>query len=126
MNEAEIYGSIPPMLCRPLCGECCGLVPWSKAEWARVADRAPARLTLHDVDGSIVPQDRGSMNCPFLSAEAACTVYNDRPFMCRLFGTAPLPRLVCPYGCKPETPLTREKATHLTTLHIRAARHADK
>ena len=33
-----------------------------------------------------------------------CQVYNERPLICRLFGTTP--RLACPNGCGPEQPIS--------------------
>jgi Fe-S-cluster containining protein len=39
------------------------------------------------------------LNCPHLG-ERGCEVYDDRPLICRLFGTTP--RLACPNGHRPE------------------------
>jgi len=38
-------------------------------------------------------------NCPHL-ADNGCTVYDERPLVCRLFGTTA--RLLCPHGRHPE------------------------
>lgn len=38
------------------------------------------------------------LNCVHLG-DKGCQVYEQRPLICRLFGTTP--RLACPNGCKP-------------------------
>ena len=91
-----IYRQIPALRCVAGCGDCCGIVPWSAEEWARVADRAPDGVELQDFAGCVIPTLPGSSVCPFF--KGGCTVYDDRPFMCRLFGTAPDARLTCPHG----------------------------
>ena len=121
MTYDEILAAIPPMTCNPGCGDCCGLVPWSPREWARVAARAPEGVILHDMDGALVPQTLTSVTCPFF--DDGCTVYADRPFLCRLFGTAPANRLLaCPHKCRPAVPLSRSRADWLTMLYAREER----
>jgi len=39
-----------------------------------------------------------ALSCPYLGANG-CEVYDERPLICRLFGTTP--RLPCPNGRKP-------------------------
>jgi Fe-S-cluster containining protein len=114
-----IYRQIPAFGCRPGCGDCCGLVPWSREEWARVADRAPAGVTLEAYDAdTVIPMRGASTTCPFFSG--GCTVYEDRPFMCRLFGTVRDARLTCPHGCRPDPLLSKQKADWLTMKYLRA------
>jgi len=38
------------------------------------------------------------LNCPYLGKHG-CEVYNERPLICRLFGTTP--RMLCPNGMRP-------------------------
>ncbi|WP_233702101.1 YkgJ family cysteine cluster protein [Iodobacter ciconiae] len=40
-----------------------------------------------------------NLSCPHL-ADKGCTVYLERPLICRLFGTTPA--LACPHGKQPE------------------------
>ena len=40
-----------------------------------------------------------NLSCPHLG-EKGCTVYLERPLICRLFGTTP--KLACPRGKRPE------------------------
>lgn len=42
---------------------------------------------------------QAELNCVHLG-DNGCQVYDERPLICRLFGTTP--RLACPNGCKPD------------------------
>ena len=44
-------------------------------------------------------QALAALSCPHLG-ENGCQVYEERPLICRLFGTTP--RLACPNGRRPE------------------------
>jgi len=98
---ADLYASIPTFTCIPGCTDCCGPVPFSKTEWARV----PVKKTATCLD------------CPY--AEHGCTIYDQRPFMCRLFGAVDDPMLRCPHGCRPFKPLTQAQGNALTEEYIR-------
>ena len=49
--------------------------------------------SLHEHEAALA-----ELNCPHLG-DQCCQVYNERPVICRLFGTTP--RLACPNGCRP-------------------------
>lgn len=101
------------MTCRRGCSDCCGPVPWSPAEWARVERDLPAAAQVRDIgDGWRVAFNPLTRKCPFAGA-AGCAVYDRRPFLCRLFGTARDPLLACPRDCGPERPLTAAAAARL-------------
>lgn len=108
-----LYRELPAMACRPGCSDCCGPVPWSPAEWARVADE-PAALTARRVpmDNATVAAAPDQLKCPFATAEG-CSVYDRRPFICRLFGTAKDVRLTCPHGCGPRKKISAERAASM-------------
>ena len=40
-----------------------------------------------------------NLSCPHLENKG-CSVYDDRPIICRLFGTTP--KLLCPHGRRPD------------------------
>lgn len=42
-----------------------------------------------------------TMNCPYLTKEKLCGIYENRPLLCRLWGLVDEPRMRCPHGCKP-------------------------
>jgi uncharacterized protein len=100
MNDSAklraLYAEIPAMTCKPGCTDCCGPVPFAKAEWDAIKDKREA----------------SSIDCPY-SLTGRCDIYTDRPFLCRLFGTADDPHLTCPHGCQPVKRLTQQQAAFL-------------
>ncbi|WP_245589227.1 zinc/iron-chelating domain-containing protein [Chitinimonas koreensis] len=60
-----------------------------------------------------------SWSCPYLGKDG-CTVYPDRPLICRLFGTTP--RLRCPNGCAPEAPVASALEADIEAF-MRRVRH---
>jgi Fe-S-cluster containining protein len=80
---------IPSFACESGCHDCCGPVTTSSYEMANLpvkSDKAHA-IALND------------LSCPHLDKNG-CTVYLERPLICRLFGTTP--KLACPRGKRPE------------------------
>jgi Fe-S-cluster containining protein len=80
---------IPEFACIPGCHDCCGPVLASTDELARLP-RKDAQQRQHALE---------QWNCVHLGQQG-CTVYEQRPLVCRLFGTTP--RLACPHGRRPE------------------------
>lgn len=80
---------IPDFECIPGCHDCCGPVTTSSVEMARLPVKSEAEHAAALAE----------LNCPHLG-ERGCTVYAERPLICRLFGTTP--RLPCPHGRRPE------------------------
>lgn len=88
-----LYAQIPDAGCKGLCQEFCGPVVMSSEEWQRIKERA----------GNVRAV---SLQCPLLSPEGKCTVYEVRPMICRLWGS--VESLRCPHGCKPAAYLSKE------------------
>ncbi|GGC68109.1 YkgJ family cysteine cluster protein [Undibacterium terreum] len=80
---------IPSFACVPGCHDCCGPVTTSTLEMARLPVKTDAE---HDAA-------LAELSCPHLGPQG-CQVYDERPLICRLFGTTP--RLLCPRGQRPE------------------------
>jgi hypothetical protein len=80
---------IPSFECTPGCHDCCGPVTASSEEVAQLPIKTDAE---HD-------EALAELNCVYLGANG-CTVYHDRPLICRLFGTTP--NMPCPNKQKPE------------------------
>ena len=80
---------IPSFACTPGCHDCCGPVTTSSEEMARLPEK------------NEVEHERAlaELSCPYLG-ENGCTVYEERPLICRLFGTTA--KLACPNGQGPE------------------------
>jgi len=101
MSLEDIYQQIPSMTCKQGCADCCGPVPFTDEEWEKVKDR-PKRK-----------QDE-NLKCQFL-IDSKCSIYADRPFMCRLFGTTKdIKILECPHDYKPFFPIPKKRANELT------------
>ena len=82
---------IPGFACEPGCHDCCGPVTASSEEMSRLPVKSVAA---HDAA-------LAEWNCVHLGPQG-CEVYDERPLICRLFGTtASLP---CPRGRGPATP----------------------
>ena len=79
---------IPSFECTPGCHDCCGPVTASSEEVARL----PVKSDIQH-EAALV-----EYNCPYLGVNG-CEVYDERPLICRLFGTTP--HLPCPNGKRP-------------------------
>lgn len=84
----SLRGQIPAFDCVPGCHDCCGPVTASSEEMARLP-----RKTAAEQDAALARFD-----CVHLGPQG-CTVYDQRPLICRLFGTTP--SLPCPNGRRP-------------------------
>ncbi|HSW12084.1 MAG TPA: YkgJ family cysteine cluster protein [Solimonas sp.] len=85
----DLRRKIPSFQCVPGCHDCCGPVTASSIEMARLPVKGKA---VHDAA-------LADLSCPHLGAQG-CEVYDERPLICRLFGTTP--SLPCPNGRGPE------------------------
>jgi len=100
-----LYREIPAFECVDGCTACCGPVPFSEIEAERVG--------LERIEGST------DLACPFVR-DGRCSIYKDRPFMCRLFGTAPqVPQLHCPKGGTCEKPMSERRAGALLNRYLK-------
>lgn len=106
----QLYRKIPDMKCEQACVGCCGTVPMSDWEADRLGLTSPFTPT----------DDQGV--CTF-STPDGCSVYDKRPLMCRLFGTAEHKQLTCPKGMKPDKPLTSGQADTLRNKYITVVSH---
>jgi len=104
MTIQDIYPQIPSMKCKEGCADCCGPVPFNDEEWEKVKDR-PKRKD-------------NSLKCQFL-INNKCSIYEDRPFLCRLFATTrDVKELECPHSCKPLFPLPAQLSEDLTFKYM--------
>ena len=119
-----LYREVPAVEgCKPACGKCCGPVPWSPAEIERVASRIPPGTERFPApggpEGFILLANISTGSCAFLSAERACTVYDARPLMCRMFGAVDAPNMRCPFGAKARAPLNHGQGRALVARYRR-------
>lgn len=112
----RLYAAIPEMDCLPGCTACCGHTAWSRFEWYRLAPEVRANFNFF------------RLGCDFVK-NGRCSVWNDRPFMCRIFGTVepgeqPWGQIKnavsrCPHGVEPESRLAAEQAKKLTLIYYK-------
>jgi hypothetical protein len=103
-----LYREIPAFECVDGCTACCGPVPFSEIEAERVG--------LKQIEGST------DLTCPFVK-DGGCSVYEHRPFICRLFGTAPqVPQLHCQNGGTCKKPMSERRAGALLNIYLKLNR----
>lgn len=86
---ARLREKIPSFECVPGCHDCCGPVTTSSEEMSRLP-----RKTEAEQEAAL-----NEFNCVHLGPKG-CTVYSERPLICRLFGTTP--KMACPHGRRPD------------------------
>ena len=92
----KLYAEVPKVHCKGLCQSNCSIVQCSTWESKRI-NMESEPLEVAD-----------PYQCPFLSSEGLCNVYDVRPLGCRLYGAAD--GLECPHGCQIEgSHLTRKE-----------------
>lgn len=104
----QIYSKIPGgFQCVPGCHECCGPVLVNKLEFERMGSKR----------GPLGPK----LECPYRD-EQGCSVYENRPFPCRLFGVSVEHRMSCPHGGKALVRLSQRKTDQLNKRYERLCR----
>lgn len=104
----DLYASLPTMACRGLCTDSCYSVAALPAETVAIELRR----------GVKVETGFYSEGCPALSPFKRCSVYVDRPLICRLWGM--VPSMACPHGCVPEGGmLPEERGRELVEMAMR-------
>jgi len=86
---ARLRKRIPSFECVKDCHDCCGPVTTSSEEMSRLPVKTDAE---HDAA-------LNEWNCVHLGPNG-CEVYEERPLICRIFGTTP--NMPCPNGRRPE------------------------
>ncbi|QUM77072.1 YkgJ family cysteine cluster protein [Moritella sp. 24] len=85
----RLRGRIPSFECVKGCHDCCGPVTTSSEEMSRLPVKTDAE---HEAALK-------EWNCVHLGPKG-CTVYEERPLICRVFGTTA--EMPCPNGRRPE------------------------
>lgn len=107
---AELYASLPAVECKGLCQDGCGSVAMTRLEQQQIRVRHGVTLPLI---GAFAAYGK---RCPALNAEGRCSVYADRPFICRLYGAAETLR--CPFGCEPADGVMSERDARLAMARL--------
>lgn len=104
----KLYEKIPSFQCKEGCVRCCD-------NWIQYAPEEAERCGEFTHMGS---------RCEKLDEKERCTVYPDRPFICRLFASSEI--MPCPYGYGPEQPLTEEETKALLKEYLRLRREQEE
>lgn len=112
MSLHDVYDEIPFLECKGLCADTCTTIPVSPAELSALRKAAGRRLRAAPREDGAAFTIKNSKHgsCPLLS-DGRCTVYDHRPLICRLYGTAD--GLPCEHGCQPAYTITHEKSLDL-------------
>jgi hypothetical protein len=107
----DVYRQIPPLDCKGLCLDSCGPISMSRQEEAVLLARG---VNIPPMAEAVAAIERGEdYYCPALE-DGHCSVYDDRPTICRLWGaTRSMP---CPHGCTPDDALTQDESYRLLRL----------
>ena len=99
----SLYRQLPEMKCISGCTDCCAHVAISRLEIEGLTELEQAKWA------------QLSFTCPMVVEGVGCSIYEKRPFVCRLFATNPLIR--CPRGCKADNPLSPIQALELVETY---------
>ncbi len=99
MTLDDIYAKLPTIECKGKCQECCGPIIMSGLESQRIQGATGLPLAIIDTE---------TLRCPYLTDEGKCSVYDNRPMICRLWGLTP--KMQCPHGCRPSRPFSEMEA----------------
>jgi Fe-S-cluster containining protein len=87
---AAVYAKIPPLNCQGKCSySCYQSIAFLDEEYERIAKRI----------GRPIPAREAPGPCPLLSFLGTCSVHDDRPLICRIWGVTQATS--CKYGCEP-------------------------
>jgi Fe-S-cluster containining protein len=109
-KHEKLYKRIPKSICKKGCFKCCTTVPFDLYE----AHIVGITSNIYAIWNTLKPQSVFTQTCEFIE-HGKCSIYENRPFMCRIYGTCD--DLKCP-NCKSEFMITNELAGDLTRQYI--------
>ena len=105
----QLWARMPKVECRGLCHAACTIIPLEDSEnnliWEREGFNLSGRIQAAVTREAIKPQDEDLkvVPCPALDQKTKlCTIYENRPIICRAFGAMKAGSIRCPHGCKSE------------------------
>jgi uncharacterized protein len=92
----DLIDLMPKFQCIKGCTDCCGPVPASREE----TRKAPMLANAVDRLSTLVEEQvlGWCATCDYALPGHGCAIYQDRPFICRLFGYSEEPKLTCVHG----------------------------
>lgn len=129
----ELYAELPTIECKGLCSNACGPIDMTDVERNRLVDLGVTIPVFTAADAAAWARGE-RLDCPALTEVtghplaprlrmARCTVYEDRPLICRLWGMTESMR--CEAGCEPSRVLSDREAYDLIfrAMEIGGHRH---
>lgn len=103
---ALIYARIPRIACQRKCQASCGPILVHDIERARIEKITGHKLATEFWESlELTGED---LTCALLNAAGMCSIYQNRPVICRLWGV--VKKMRCPFGCEPVRWLSDEEA----------------
>jgi Fe-S-cluster containining protein len=107
-----LYGLIPDNDCTGRCWPSCSIIPAAPREVEKMVEASGGKPFGH----------RDVITCDYLTEDQRCSVYEARPFICRLYGASG--ELPCDYGCAlPAGALTKAEAEAARTRYYELAQN---
>ncbi len=101
----KLRKKIPDFKCKPSCHECCGWIPlvfWERKQMeSSTGERKISKNLL----------------CPYVE-NGGCSAHKEKPILCRIYGASEEKKMLCPYGCKPDKPLSIEETRAIMKEYI--------
>ncbi|HEY1728097.1 MAG TPA: YkgJ family cysteine cluster protein [Candidatus Baltobacteraceae bacterium] len=105
---AALYARIPKIECRQKCQDFCGAIIQLGA--FTEAERPEIEHVAHAAQVDRAP-DASPLACSALDRNGRCTIYAERPAICRFFGV--VEGMTCPHGCEPERLLSHAEMSEI-------------
>lgn len=88
-----LYATLPKIECQRKCNAACGPIGFAPVEIVNI------QASGHELPTMVDHLIHGPLTCSALKS-GGCSIYNQRPGICRLYGLTKLLR--CKHGCEPE------------------------
>jgi len=98
----SLWASLPRLECQGKCWLSCGPIAMTALEEEIIEQRLGGPLPP-------LPGEGQGIACPLL-AHHRCSVYTDRPTICRAWGMIQDDLMRCPFGCRPSKLLSNQEA----------------
>lgn len=93
----ELYAQVPTIKCKGHCKDSCGPIEIHDEERRAIREKGVI-IPDHAIQLQQWRKEGTPLDCPALSTEGRCTVYEVRPMICRIWGVTEDIR--CPWGCE--------------------------
>ena len=107
----SVLDAVPKSSCAGFCAMSCGTQSFTPLEWKMIPERLRRGKKRPDFLESLKSMFRREIeyfisgetkepNCQFLTEGGNCSIYEYRPFVCRVWGQANAKNMTCRFGCE--------------------------